>query len=184
MDTFPSIKLDDLDWRLLSELQADGRLSFKELARRVHLSSPAVGERIRRLEAAKVITGYSAQVSSERVGQPLLAFIQLRCSHGRCLLKTADAEDYPELVEVHKLSGEYCTMIKVRATSLAHFEGLVERLGTHGEMRTHIVLSTQYEGRPVEQPKLERPVSAAPGWTSPRHLDLPSHHKRDPSPRT
>ena len=156
---------DELDWRLLAELQADARLSYNELARRVHLSSPAVAERVRRMEQAGIITGYSARVDPVRAGQPLLAFIQLRCSLGTCLLKTTRAQDYPELAEVHKLSGEHCTLLKVRASSLAHLEGLIERLGTHGEMRTHIVLSTQYDGRPVEQPPPDRSVTPSAGWT-------------------
>ncbi len=156
---------DELDWRLLAELQADARLSYNELARRVHLSSPAVAERVRRMEQAGIITGYSARVDPVRAGQPLLAFIQLRCSLGTCLLKTTRALDYPELVEIHKLSGEHCTLLKVRASSLAHLEGLIERLGTHGEMRTHIVLSTQYDGRPVEQPPPDRSVTPSAGWT-------------------
>jgi Lrp/AsnC family leucine-responsive transcriptional regulator len=159
------MKLDDLDWRLLEELQADGRLSFNELARRVHLSPPAVAERVRRLKQAGIITGYAATVDPARAGQPLLAFVQLRCSLGSCLLKTTSAADYPELVEIHKLSGEHCTMLKVRATSLAHLEGLIERLGVHGEMRTHIALSTQYDGRPVQRPMPERPVTSSQGWT-------------------
>ena len=156
---------DELDWRLLAELQADARLSYNELARRVHLSSPAVAERVRRMEQAGIITGYSARVDPVRAGQPLLAFIQLRCSLGTCLPKTTRALDYPELVEIHKLSGEHCTLLKVRASSLAHLEGLIERLGTHGEMRTHIVLSTQYDGRPVEQPPPDRSVTPSAGWT-------------------
>lgn len=165
MDALRSMSLDDVDWRLLGELQADGRLSFNELARRVHLSPPAVAERVRRLEQAGVITGYSARVDPARAGQPLLAFIQLRCRLDRCLLRTSTSDDYPELAEVHKLSGEFCTLLKVRASSLAHLEGFVERLGTHGEMRTHIVLSTQYDGRPVQQPLPQRPVTPAEGWS-------------------
>jgi Lrp/AsnC family leucine-responsive transcriptional regulator len=94
-----------------------------------------------------------------------LAFIQLRCALGKCLLKTTTDADYPELVEVHKLSGEHCTMLKARASSLAHLEGFIERLGTHGEMRTHIVLSTQFEGRSVQQAIPERPVTRSKGWS-------------------
>jgi Lrp/AsnC family leucine-responsive transcriptional regulator len=165
VDGSRTVNLDDLDWALLTELQADGRLSYNELGRRVHLSSPAVAERVRRLEQAGVITGYSARVDAARAGHPLLAFVQMRCSLGKCLLRTTTADDYPELVEIHKLSGEHCTLLKVRAASLAHLEGLVERLGTHGELRTHIVLSTQYEGRPVGKPNADRPVTQAEGWT-------------------
>jgi Lrp/AsnC family leucine-responsive transcriptional regulator len=165
VDGSRTINLDDVDWALLAELQTDGRLSYNELGRRVHLSSPAVAERVRRLEQAGVITGYSARIDPARAGHPLLAFLQLRCSLGRCLLRTTTADDYPELIEIHKLSGEHCTLLKVRAASLAHLEGLVERLGTHGDLRTHIVLSTQYEGRPVGKPNADRPVTDAEGWT-------------------
>jgi Lrp/AsnC family transcriptional regulator, leucine-responsive regulatory protein len=142
--------LDDTDWRILEELQADGRLSYNELGRRVNLSPPAVAERVRRLEEQGVITGYQARVDPSRAGFPLTAFVQMRCRLDQCLLKTSEADDYPEVVEVHKLSGDFCSMLKIRAASMEHFEGLLERLGKHGEMRTSVVLSTQYEGRPVE----------------------------------
>jgi len=165
MDALRSMELDQVDWRLLAQLQDDGRLSFNELARRVHLSPPAVAERVRRLEQAGVIAGYAARVDPARAGQPLLAFIQLRCRVGNCLLRTTTSDDFPELVEVHKLSGEYCTMLKARASSLAHLEGLIERIGTLGELRTHIVMSTQYDGRPVRESAPERPVEPSRGWS-------------------
>ena len=165
MDALRSMELDQMDWRLLAQLQDDGRLSFNELARRVHLSPPAVAERVRRLEQAGVIAGYAARVDPARAGQPLLAFIQLRCRVGNCLLRTTTSDDFPELVEVHKLSGEYCTMLKARASSLAHLEGLIERIGTLGELRTHIVMSTQYDGRPVRESAPERPVEPSRGWS-------------------
>jgi Lrp/AsnC family leucine-responsive transcriptional regulator len=67
--TFRSEKpLDAVDWRLLAELQSDGRLSFKELGRRVNLSAPAVAERVRRLEEAGVITGYRAEIDARQSG--------------------------------------------------------------------------------------------------------------------
>lgn len=160
-----SPELDDVDWKILAELQSDARLSFNELSRRIHLSSPAVAERVRRLEESGVIAGYAARVDPAKAGQPLLAFLQLRCTQGRCLLKSTGADDFPEVTEIHKLSGEYCTMLKVRAESLAHFEGLIEQLGRHGEMRTHIVLSTQYEHRPVAPVEKNREVTDSDGWS-------------------
>jgi Lrp/AsnC family leucine-responsive transcriptional regulator len=144
--TFRSEKpLDDVDWRLLEALQADGRLSFKELGRRINLSAPAVAERVRRLEETGVITGYRADVDARRAGQPLQAFVEMRCALSRCLLKTSKSEDYPE-----------------------HFEGLLERLGTHGELRSSVVLSTQYEGRPVQPPSDDfLRATTSEGWVSP-----------------
>lgn len=158
-------ELDQTDWRILAELQADGRLSYNQLGRRVNLSPPAAAERVRRLEEAGVITGYRAVVDPARSGLPLTAFVQLRCALGRCLLKTTTAETFPEVVEVHKLSGNSCSMLKVRAASMAYLEGLFERLGEHGEMNTHVVLSTQFQQRPVEQPPADPvPATASSGW--------------------
>jgi Lrp/AsnC family transcriptional regulator, leucine-responsive regulatory protein len=157
--------MDRTDWRILEELQGDGRLSYNQLGRRVNLSPPAVAERVRRLEEAGVIAGYQARVDPAKAGLPLTSFVQLRCSLSSCLLKTSSADDYPEVVEVHKLSGNWCTMLKVRVASMAHLEGLFERIGKHGEINTHVVLSTQYEGRAVEEPPLDpRPTTVAEGW--------------------
>ncbi|WP_344649888.1 Lrp/AsnC family transcriptional regulator [Cryptosporangium japonicum] len=168
MSTFRTeYTLDDVDWRILDELQQDGRLSFNELGRRIHLSSPAVAERVRRLQDTGVITGYRAIVDPPKAGYDITAFIQLRCALGSCLLRTSRAEDYPEIVEVHKLSGAHCTILKLRATTLLHLEGVIEQLGRHGELTTHVVLSTQHQNSVVTRPTsgAERPVTPADGWT-------------------
>jgi Lrp/AsnC family transcriptional regulator, leucine-responsive regulatory protein len=158
--------LDQTDWRIIAELQRDGKLSYNQLAGRVNLSAPAVAERVRRLEQSGVIAGYQARIDPARAGLPLTAFVQMRCALTRCLLKTTTADDLPEVVEIHKLSGNFCTMLKVRVASMSHLEGLLERLGQHGEMNSHVVLSTQYEGRPVQPPAPdERPVTPSVGWS-------------------
>jgi Lrp/AsnC family leucine-responsive transcriptional regulator len=162
-------RLDSIDWRILRELQADGRLSYNQLGRRVNLSAPAVAERVRRLEDSGAIAGYHARVDATCAGYPLSAFVQMRCRLDRCLLRTTTAEEYPEVVEVHKLSGEHCAMLRARAASMEHLEELFERLGRHGDIRTYVVLSTQYEGRPVEPPPED--IGAAThseGWRRPR----------------
>jgi Lrp/AsnC family leucine-responsive transcriptional regulator len=157
--------LDQTDWRIIAELQRDGRLSYNHLGRLVNMSSPAVAERVRRLEDSGVIAGYQARIDPARAGLPLTAFIQLRCATGRCLLKTTAADDFPEVIEVHKLSGNHCTMLKVRVASMPHLEELLERVGEHGEMNSHVVLSTQYEGRPVEAPPAgTRTATQSSGW--------------------
>ncbi len=158
--------LDPTDWRILGELQRDGRQSYNQLARRVNLSAPAVAERVRRLEESGVIAGYQARVDPAKAGLPLTAFIQMRCTPGRCLLKTTKSDDLPEVVEIHRLSGNHCTMLKVRVSSMGHLEGLIERIGEHGELDSHVVLSTQFEGRPVEPPVEDtRTATPSPGWS-------------------
>src|SRR5262249_41751272 len=109
--------LDSIDWRILRELQTDARLSFNELARRIELSSPAVAERVRGMEDAGVIAGYHAQVDPGKVGLPVTAIVQMRCAPGKCLLKTASPDDFPELLEMVKVSGPHCSILKVVAAS-------------------------------------------------------------------
>lgn len=160
-------ELDRTDWRILAELQADGRLSFNQLGKRINLSAPAVAERVRRLEEAGVITGYQAKVDAAAVGQPVTVFVLMHCQVHKCLLRTTKSEDFPEIVEIHKLSGEHCTMLKARLTSIDHTEGFIDRLGQHGDATTHLVLSTQYDSRPVEEAASD--VTGAPqseGWTN------------------
>lgn len=137
--------LDALDWRILRELQADARLSYNELARRVGLSSPTVAERVRRLEEAGVIAGYRAAVDPAKVGLPVMALVQLRCRPGRCLLQTRRGADFPEVIEVLKVSGAHCTVLKVVAASHGHMESVVDRLNEHGEVQTSVVWSSGLE---------------------------------------
>ncbi len=92
--------LDSTDWKILRELQQDSRLSSNELGRRVGLSAPATASRVRKLEDAGVIIGYSAQIDPAKVGMPLLALIHLRCDQGSCLLRTSTVEEFPEVLEM------------------------------------------------------------------------------------
>jgi Lrp/AsnC family leucine-responsive transcriptional regulator len=142
--------LDSIDWKILRELQADARLSYNELARRIGLSSPAVAERVRRMEDAGVIAGYHAQVDPAKVGLPVMAMIQMRCDPGKCLLKTTSPNDFPELLEMVKVSGPHCAILKVVAASVPHLEALFERLGQHGQLTTSMVWSSALNRRVLD----------------------------------
>jgi len=154
-------ELDALDWQILRELQTDARLSHNELARRVGLSSPAVTKRVRRMEESGVITGYRAEVDPAQVGLPLTALLHLRCDHEKCMLKTARAKDYPEILEVLKVSGSHCTVIKAAVASTAHLEALLDRLGRHGPTQATMVWSSAFNRRTIDWesglPTVERP---------------------------
>ncbi len=159
--------LDGADWKILRELQKDARLSYNELGRRMGLSAPAAAERVRRLEDASIIAGYAARVDSAKVGLPLLALIQLRCNPGKCLLKTSSAEEFPEVLEMHKLSGSHCSLLKVAVSSMRHLEAFNERLGAHGPLISTIVTSSPLAHRTIdwEQPSIDLDPPTDPGWT-------------------
>src|SRR5438874_3121458 len=159
--------LDATGWKILRELQKDARLSYHELGRRVGLSAPAAAERVRRLEDASVITGYRAQVDPAKVGLPLLALIQLRCDPGKCLLKTSNAGQFPEVLEIHKLSGSHCSLLKVALSSMQHLEAFNERIGAHGPLTSTIVTSSPLTHRSIdwEHPDVDLDPPTNPGWT-------------------
>ena len=159
--------LDSTDWKILRELQRDARLSYNELGRRVGLTAPAAAGRVRKLEDAGVITGYGARIDPAKVGMPLLALIQLRCTPGKCLLKTSTVAEFPEVLEMHKLSGSHCSLLKVAVASMRHLETFNERLGAHGALVVHIVTSSALTHRIIDWEQLDVNVDPPtdPGWT-------------------
>jgi len=161
--------LDSTDWKILRELQQDARLSYNELGRRIGLSAPATAERARRLEEAGVITGYSAQIDPTKVGMPLLALIHLRCDHGSCLLRTSTLEEFPEVLEMHKLSGSHCAVLKVALSSMRHLEAFNHRLSLHGALVVYLVTSSVLPHRVIDWEELDGNFDPPtyPGWSKP-----------------
>ena len=133
-----------------TRVAAGSRLSYNELSRRVGLSAPATAERVHKLEDAGIIASYGAQVDVAKLGLPLLVFIQLRCFPERCLFKTSSAEKFPEILEIHKLSGSHCALLKVALSSLEHLEAFNERLGVHGEQITNVVTSNLFTQQVID----------------------------------
>jgi hypothetical protein len=106
--------LGQTDWHILAELQRDGRLSYKGLARRVNLSSPAVAERVRRLEEAASSPAMERGSIPARAGVPLTAFVQPQCALGSRLLKTTTAEECPRGHRGAQAERQLVPMPKVR----------------------------------------------------------------------
>ncbi|MCI0415456.1 Lrp/AsnC family transcriptional regulator, partial [bacterium] len=97
--------LDATNIRILRELQRDPRLTMTALGRRVGLSSPAVTERVRRLEEGGVIRGYQIEIDPSALGLPIAAYIRIRPNPGQ-LPKISDlARKIPEVVECHRVTG-------------------------------------------------------------------------------
>jgi Lrp/AsnC family leucine-responsive transcriptional regulator len=147
-----SVRLDATDRRILSELAADGRVSLAELGRRVSLSSPAVAERVQRLERAGVITGYHAEIDPRALGFPLKAIVRIRPA-ARQLPKIPElAEQIPEVAECLRITGEDCFVLTVHLRSMEELSGLLDRFLVYGETTTSIVNATPIprRGAPIE----------------------------------
>lgn len=145
------IVLDRTDWRLLAELQKDGRASYAELARAVAMSASAVAERVRRLEEAGVISGYRATVDPERVGMTVMAFVRLRYPTGNYRPFHAMLDTTPEIVEAHHVTGEDCFVLKVLARSMRHLEEVAGRISGLGSVTTSVVYSSPLSGRAIAE---------------------------------
>jgi Lrp/AsnC family leucine-responsive transcriptional regulator len=133
--------LDDTNLRLLGELQGDARLSIAELGRRVGLSSPAVAERLRRLESEGVITGYRAVIDPRALGLSLGVIIRIR-PNPRQLADVAQlARDTPEVVECHRVTGEDCYVITAYVRDVEHLETVIDEFAAYGQTTSAIMQS-------------------------------------------
>jgi Lrp/AsnC family leucine-responsive transcriptional regulator len=142
--------LDQTNRRLLAELQSDGRLSLAELGRRVGLSSPAVAERLQRLERDGVILGYHARIDPRALGFALSAVIRVRPAPGR-LQKLADvARDTPEVVECRRITGDDCYIALAHVRSVEHLEEVIDRFTPYGQTTTSIVQSSPVPPRGLD----------------------------------
>ena len=136
------IVLDATDRQIIAELAKDGRISFAELGRRVSLSSPAVTERVRRLEQIGVITGYRAEIDPRALGYSLTAIVRVKPTV-RQLPKIAElAADIPQIEECLRITGEDCFYMKLHLTSIEQLPSVLDRFLLYGETTTSIVNAT------------------------------------------
>jgi Lrp/AsnC family leucine-responsive transcriptional regulator len=149
------VAIDAYDTRILAELQADARLTLAELGRRVHLSQPAVAERVRKLEAAGVITGYRATVDLAALGYGIRALVRVgRADYTRIaqlIVKT------PEVVNAWNVTGEDSWVLEIAVTDVAHLDTVVSKMCLIAETSTSIILKTLRQHQvmlpPVKEPK-------------------------------
>lgn len=142
---------DATDWRILAALQDQGRATFAELARTVSMSASAVTERVRRLEEAGVIAGYTAVVDQERLGLPILAFVRLRYPNGNYKPFHDMLDTTPEILEAHHVTGDDCFVLKVAARSMGHLEEISGKVAVLGAVTTSVVYSSPLPRRAISR---------------------------------
>ncbi|MGO9085742.1 MAG: Lrp/AsnC family transcriptional regulator [Terriglobales bacterium] len=134
--------LDDIGWKILGELQQNARIAFAELGRRVGLSTPAVTERVHKMEEAGIIVGYRAQIDPAKVGLPILAFINVKVSGENLTHFMELAASRPEVLECHRVTGAESFLLKTAVSDVAHLEQLLDALMPYVATTTSMVLST------------------------------------------
>ena len=143
------LELDGIAWKILENLQSHARMSFAELGRKVGLSTPAVAERVRRLEEAGVITGYHASVDMAKLGVPIHVLMRLTIPGGDLQIgRTVSAvKELPEITRCHRITGDESFIIEAHLVSVRHLEALIDKLSAFGATATSTVLSSPVERR-------------------------------------
>jgi Lrp/AsnC family transcriptional regulator, leucine-responsive regulatory protein len=141
--------LDATDRRLLAELQADARLSLAELGRRVGLSSPAVAERLRRLEGDGVISGYHAKVDPARLGFGLGVLVRIRPAPRQLAAVAQLARETAEIVECLRVTGDDCYVMTAHVRDVVHLEEIIDAFAAYGQTTTSVMQSAPVPRRGV-----------------------------------
>jgi Lrp/AsnC family transcriptional regulator, leucine-responsive regulatory protein len=138
---FESSLLDEVNLRVLRELQAEGRIGMAELGRRIGMSAPAVAERVQRLERAGVIAGYHAEIDPAKLGFPVAAIVRIRPAPGQLSRIPDVARETPEVVECYRITGEDCFLIKLFLRAIDELEEVLDRFTPYGLTTTSIIHS-------------------------------------------
>jgi Lrp/AsnC family leucine-responsive transcriptional regulator len=135
-------KIDAIDRKIIGELSTDARVSFAELGRRVNLSSPAVTERVQRLEDSGVIKGYRADVDPRKIGYPLTAIVRIKPAPGLLSRIPELAATLTEVGECHRITGEDCFYVTVHLRSIDALSGVLDRFLVYGDTTTSLINAT------------------------------------------
>jgi Lrp/AsnC family leucine-responsive transcriptional regulator len=135
------MNLDALNWKILKCLQENARLSNAEIGRQVGISSPAVSERIKKMEDAGIILGYKTVVSPLDMGYQLKAIITLHAFIGKLKPFLEKVKTYDEVLNCYRITGNENIVMEVLLKNQKHLETFIDQLIVYGETKTQIVLS-------------------------------------------
>ena len=140
--------IDDIDQCILQILSSDSRASLKELGQQAGLSSPAVSERLRRLEERGVVRGFTVEIDPAALGYSLQALVRIRPLPGKLHIVQKLIEETPEFTECDKVTGEDCFVVRLFVRSIDQLDGIIDRIADKAETNTTIVKSQPIRRRP------------------------------------
>ncbi len=135
------MEIDAKDRRILNALQLDARQSLSALGKKIGLSQPAISERVKKLEEAGVIAGYSAHVNLKAIGIGLEAIVRVRTTHQHINTYVSIFQKMPEVLNVVRVTGEDCFIVQCAFKQAEDLERIVDSLAAYGSVQTSLVLS-------------------------------------------
>ncbi len=143
--------LDALNWEILHCLQKNARQSNANIGRAVGISSPAVSERIKKMEDLGIIYSFRTVVSPFEVGYQLKAIITLRAFMGKLKPFLQKVKTFDEVLNCYRITGNENIVLEVILKNQNHLESFIDELINYGETKTQIVLSNVIEHAPVKK---------------------------------
>jgi len=145
------MEIDSLNWQILQCLHENSRQSNAQIGRIVGLSSPAVAERIKKMQDEGIIQGFTAKIDHNKTAHQLKAVITLKAFMGRLKPFLAKVSDFKEVLNCYRITGNENIVMEVVLRDQFHLEELIDKLITYGETKTHIVLSHVIDNRLIEK---------------------------------
>ncbi len=142
--------IDSLNWNILNLLQQNARISNAAIGRKVGISSPAVSERIKKMEDAGLILGYKTLVSPFRADYQLKAIITLRAFMGKLKPFLTKVKTYDQVINCYRITGNENIVMEVVLKNQKQLEGFIDELIVYGETKTQIVLSHVVAHNPIK----------------------------------
>lgn len=136
-------ELDRLDVAILEALQENARMPLSEVGRRIGLSQPATSERVKRLEERGIIVGYGVRIDPAALGLGMMAIVRLKTTHEHIKPALRAFGEMPHVIEVHRMTGEDCFLLKVIVPTPGQLETIVDSIARFGAVTTSLVLRSE-----------------------------------------
>lgn len=149
-------RMDNLDYQILTLLSENARATVKQIAAKVALTSPAVSQRIRRLEADGVIAGYTLRLNPALTQKSVNAIISIYIQPAKHQAFNTLLLQEPAVEECYHVTGSQSHMVKVCCRDIEALNDLIGRIQTLGQTNTQIILSTIHgQGTGLQPPSQE-----------------------------
>jgi Lrp/AsnC family leucine-responsive transcriptional regulator len=148
--------LDPIDAALMTALADDARISVAELARMVEMSPPSVSERLKRLEEAGIIQGYTVRVDPAALGRPIVAWLRIKPLPSKLEQVAEILRGLPQVIECDRITGEDCFLARACVPTMQALERMIDKIIPYASTNTSIVQSSPVERRlPPVRPAAE-----------------------------
>jgi len=137
--------MDKLNLRIIRALSENARISFSQLAKKVHLSAPAVAERVRKLEEQGVITAYRPIINLEKLGLPIRALVECEVHKAQERRLKSMLLDMDEVIKIYNVTGITTFIVEVGVTALSELDLFLERIIDYCDTNTKLIMQIPIE---------------------------------------